>query len=483
MRTLIRGAWVVGFADGHHVLLRDGVVVVEDGRILHVGQRFAGSVDNTIDASGQLVAPGFVNAHALTNVDIQTLALDARSEDLAPAQDSLDFGALEPDDEHMRAGARFALAQLLKGGSTTIVACTHLSPGEIAAPRAEAPLLAQLAGELGARIYVGHQFRAGVRRLEGDAYSMHWDEGAAAAELAYAREVVEQFEGAHADRVRTMLFPSALDACTPELLREVKATAHALGVPVHIRAAQTLSEFHASLRRHNRTPVQLLDEAGYLDERTLLAHLNYTTAHPASGFPVDDRRDLEIVARRGAAVVHCPVIDARRGLILASFSRYRRAGINLALGAAAHPPDMFEEMRWAAFGAKWQDRDANAGTAREVFDAATLGGAQALGRPDLGRLAPGARADILLVDLETLSLGPVDDPIRNLVYAGDAGHIRTVFVDGRIVVEDGRIPGLDERKLQEAATAACLWQRDRVADQHRDPARAAKFFPTAYPES
>jgi hypothetical protein len=76
----------------------------------------------------------------------------------------------------------------------------------------------------------------------------------------------------------------------------------------------------------------------------------------------------------------------------------------------------------------------------------------------------------------------VDDPIRNLVYAGDAGHIRTVFVDGHIVVVEGRIPGLDERKLMEAATAAYLWQRDRIAGQHRDPALAATLFPTAYPE-
>jgi cytosine/adenosine deaminase-related metal-dependent hydrolase len=482
MRTLIRGAWVVGFENGHHVLLRDGVVVMEDDRILHVGQRFAGQVDRTLDAPDKLVAPGFVDAHALTNVDIQTLALDVRTEDLASARDHLDFGTFELDEEHLRAGARYALTQLLKGGSTTIVASTQLSPGQLAAPRAEAPLLAQLAGELGARIYVAHQFRAGVRRPESDADSTHWNERAAATELAYAREVVEQLESSHADRVRTMLFPSALDACTPALLREVKAAAHALDVPVHIRAAQTLAEFHACMRRYNRTPVQLLDEAGFLGERTLLAHLNYTTAHPASGFPMGDDRDLEIVARRGATVVHCPVVDARRGHILASFSRFGGAGINLALGTAAHPPDMFEEMRWAALGAKWQDRDANAGTARAVFDAATLGGAQALGRPDLGRLAHGAKADLLLVDLETLSLGPVDDPIRNLVYAGDAGHIRTVFVDGHIVVVEGRIPGLDERGLQQAATAAYLRQCDRIAEHRQDPATAATLFPTVYPE-
>ena len=324
MRTLIRGGWIVGYQDGHHALLRDGVVAVEDDRILHVGHRFDGPVDRTIDAPGKLVAPGFVNAHALANVDIQTLALDAGEDGFVASRSHVVDGAgeLELTGEHQRASALFALVQLLKGGSTTIVASTTLAPSRFAAPRTEAPLLAQLAGELGARIYVSHKFRAGIRYRDDDgALPMHWDEAAAAAELAYARAVVEQLAGTHGDRVRTMLFPDEFDACTPALLREVKAAARALDVPVQIQVAQTLAEFHASLRRYNRTPVQLLDEIGFLDERTLLAHLIYTTAHPASGFPVDDRRDLEIVAGRVATVVHCPVgrhpARSHPGLLLA----------------------------------------------------------------------------------------------------------------------------------------------------------------------
>ena len=123
------------------------------------------------------------------------------------------------------------------------------------------------------------------------------------------------------------------------------------------------------------------------------------------------------MAERGATVAHCPVVYARRNRILGSFARYRELGINVGLGTDTFPQDMIEEMRWAALGCKWIDRDANRGTARDVFNAATLGGARALGRSDIGRLAPGAKADIIIVDLHRLHSGPVDDPIKTLVYA------------------------------------------------------------------
>ena len=89
-----------------------------------------------------------------------------------------------------------------------------------------------------------------------------------------------------------MLFPYQFDACTPELLAAAKDAARRLGVPMHLHAAQSLFEFHDSLRRYGKTPVQVLDTLGVLDERTILAHLIYTTLHGASGFPQGDASDL-----------------------------------------------------------------------------------------------------------------------------------------------------------------------------------------------
>ncbi len=250
---------------------------------------------------------------------------------------------------------------------------------------------------------------------------------------------------------------------------------------MHLHAAQSLFEFHDSLRRYGKTPVQVLDSIGVLDERTILAHLLYTTLHGASGFPQGDTGDLRIVADSGASVAHCPVVYARRDRILGSFARYRELGINVGLGTDTYPQDMIEEMRWTALGCKWIDRDANRGAARDVFNAATLGGARALGRSDIGRLAGGAKADIIVVDLQRLHCGIVDDPIKTLVYAADGGDVETVIVDGRIVLADGKAPGVDEAALMASVRAAHRWQRDRFAAQNPMGKPSGVLFPSSYP--
>jgi len=484
VRTLIQSGWVVGFQNGCHAIVKDGVVVVEGDRILHVGPRFEGTVDKTIDAQGKLVSPGFVNIHAVANIDIQTLALDTHSNGFASprayAADGL--GEVEFSGERLRTSARHSLVQLLKGGSTTIVEITTMAPSRFEVPRDEAPTLAEIGGELGARLYVSHKFRAGKRYLDTDGvWKYHWDEEAAHDALAYAQKVVAKYEGTYDDRVRTMLFPYQFDAFTKELLQDVKQVTRELNVPLHMHTSQSLFEFHDCLRRYNKTPVQLLDSIDFLDPQTILTHLLYTTLHPASGYPPGDTSDLQIVADRGAHVAHCAVVYVRRGKILGSFSRYREMGINVPLGTDTFPQDMIEEMRWTALACKWIDRNANHGTAREVFNAATIDGAKALGRDDIGRLAPGAKADITIIDFNRLHIGPVDDPIKTLVYAASGTDVDTVLVDGKIVVEDGRVPGIDEADLIRQASEAHLWQKERFAAQHPSGQPSEILFPNTYP--
>ena len=483
-RTLIQGGWIVGFQDGHHAVLRDGVVVYEDDHILYVGPSFAGAVDAVIPAAGKLVAPGLVNIHALSNIDVQTLVLDTSEEGLASSETYAVSGEGSPElqEEQMRASTRFSLLQLLKGGSTTIVEISTMAPSRFETPRGEAPLLVEAAGELGARLYVSHKFRTGKRYMAaGGVFRYHWDPDAAEAALGYAEEIVARYEGTQGDRIRTMIFPYQFDACTPELLAAAKEAARRLGVPMHLHAAQSLFEFHDSLRRYGKTPVQVLDSLGILDERTILAHLIYTTLHRASGFPHGDTSDLRIVAASGASVAHCPVVYARRDRILGSFAHYGELGINVGLGTDTYPQDMIEEMRWAALGCKWIDRNANRGTARDVFNAATLGGARALGRSDIGRLARGAKADIIIVDLHRLHCGIVDDPIKTLIYAADGGDVETVIVDGRTVLAGGKAPGVDEAALMASVRDAHRWQGVRLAAQNPTGKPFGVLFPSSYP--
>ena len=110
-------------------------------------------------------------------------------------------------------------------------------------------------------------------------------------------------------------------------------------------------------------------------------------------------RDLEIMGKHGVTVSHCPINIARRGRSLNSWPRYRAAGVNLALGSDTYPRDPIMNMRIASYAGKIVTHDLFAAGASEVFTAATLGGARALGRDDLGRLAPGAKADVVIIDL------------------------------------------------------------------------------------
>jgi cytosine/adenosine deaminase-related metal-dependent hydrolase len=145
--------------------------------------------------------------------------------------------------------------------------------------------------------------------------------------------------------------------------------------------------------------------------------------------------------------VYCPLVFARRGLAMHSFDRYREAGINLAMGTDTFPRDIIHEMRVGALVGKLVEGNFLAGNARDLYTAATLGGARLLGRDDLGRLAPGAQADIIVVDFDDLHVGPVNDPIRTLIHAASGAHVERVIVAGRTVVEDRRTVGVNESAL------------------------------------
>jgi cytosine/adenosine deaminase-related metal-dependent hydrolase len=455
MATLIQGGWVVGVRDGGHVLIPRGVVVYDGDTIVHVGTGYDGQVEQRLDARGKLVSPGLVNCHVHANVDTQIMYLEAGRRDMfgsiglssAPGRGRRNAGPCL-DEPELRDSAAFAVAQLLRSGTTTFVE----------AGSAEDPaLFAEVAGGLGARVYVAAGYQSGYwchepERNGGLGYE--WDEAGGSAGLEGARDFVKRFDGSHGGRVRGMLMPRQIDTCRPELLRRTRAVADELGVRVQTHAAQYLYEFHEMLRRHARTPIEVLAEVGFLGPRTSIAHCIFTTAHPWTHLPEQHpgrqaSGDLRLLAETGTSVVHCPLVFARRGIALHSFDRYREAGINVAIGTDTFPRDIIHEMRVAALVGKVVEGNFLAGDARDIFNAATFGGARLLGRDDLGRLTPGARADIIVVDLQDLHVGPTNDPIRTLIHAASGANVERVIVDGRTVVEGKRVVGLDETALLE----------------------------------
>jgi cytosine/adenosine deaminase-related metal-dependent hydrolase len=176
------------------------------------------------------------------------------------------------------------------------------------------------------------------------------------------------------------------------------------------------------------------------------------------------------LAARGVTVVNCPLVYARWG-IAAPWARFHMAGVRTALGTDQER-DFVEGLRIAGLVSKLHARRADAATARALVDAATVVGARALGRADLGVIAPGARADLIVVDLAQPHVAPVADPLPSLVWHGHGGDVRDVMVDGEVLVADGRHTRVDEAAVRAQASAVIerMWARAAEHLSHEEAA-------------
>ena len=155
------------------------------------------------------------------------------------------------------------------------------------------------------------------------------------------------------------------------------------------------------------------------------------------------RDDLRLLADSGATVAHCPTVFMRRGIALKTFGGYVRQGINMGIGTDTYPHNFLEEMRNVGTVARAVAETVDDLNTSDIFNAATVGGAKALRRDDIGKLEVGARADLVCVDLTAPSMMPVREPIRSLIYAATDRGVRDVFVDGTRVVKDGAVTTID----------------------------------------
>ena len=488
MVTVIRGGWVVGFENGGHVLFRDGVVAYDGDRVVHIGPRWEGQAARTIDARGCLVSPGLINTHVHAAIDTQIMWLEAGRRDFfgsiglsgAPAKGLRGGGPVLTEQEQEQS-ATFATAQVLRSGATTMI--------ESGVSIGDPDRFAAIAGRLGIRAYVACGFQSATWYHDperGGALGYHWDEEAGLRGLERACDFIKRAHGTQDSRVMGMLMPAQLDTCSPDLLRETARRAAELDVRVQIHAAQYLYEFHEMLRRHGRTPIECLADVGLLGRRLSVAHCLFTDAHPMAHLPENTpgeraTGDLQLLAAAGASVAHCALVFARRGLMMHSFDRYRRAGINMAMGTDTFPRDIIQEMRVASLMAKAAEGNFLAGNARDLYNAATLGGAALLGRDDLGRLAPGAKADIIVVNLRDLHTGPINDPIRTLIHAASGSNVERVIVDGREVVTESRVVGLDEESLLAAIQPLNDRLRAGLAARDWQGRSEAELLPWSFP--
>jgi len=249
--------------------------------------------------------------------------------------------------------------------------------------------------------------------------------------------------------IRGLLVPSQFQTCTPELLKKTKAFSDELECPIRLHAAQSAREFAFSMREYGKTPVAYLHSIGFLSPRTFIPHATYVSG--ASTVDVPGWEDLDILKESQTTVVHCPLVLTRFGRLMESYDRFSQHGIALAMGTDTFPPDMIECIRLGNILNQIYHCGDGVSRPADFYRAATLGGAQALGREDLGRLAPGSKADMIVLSLENMSVGQHDDPIETMALSMSSRDIRSVVIDGRLVMQDGQVPGVDMQALRAQA--------------------------------
>jgi 5-methylthioadenosine/S-adenosylhomocysteine deaminase len=473
--SVIKAGWIVAFQDGEHRILRDGVVAYSGDTIVHVGRSWDGPADEIIDAGGMLLSPGFisVHAHAMSHLG-DRLVVDSGRRDLLRtgflnyAAPRLAGGPGFSAKDDWEASHRYGFATLLRSGVTTAV---QFDGG----PLDGGATVTRVAGESGIRLYYAPVFNGAEYFTDTDGRIVcRSDEEKGLADLRRAAAYIERHDGAFGDRLRGILVLDELFNATPALLRRTKEAAKALGVGITLHASEQLFEFHEILRRTGKTPVGWMAAEGFLGPEVIVVHCVYISGHSLAGYPFAG--DLEALAASSATVAHAPVALSRRGVALESFQRYRDHGVRLAIGTDSYPQDIIAEMRAASIIGKVVERNNEAVRARDVFDAATLGGAAALGRDDLGRIAKGAKADLVLVDFASLTVGPVRDPIRALVHCGSGELVDTVIVAGKPVVRGKTLLAWNEAELlaRVRESAARVW--DRFPEYHWQGASVEDVF-------
>ena len=459
-KTLIRPSYIIAFDGSKHRYLRDGEIVYQGQDIIYVGKEYKGEVDETIHAPGKVVSPGFISTHA----HLATSPLDRSFiEDRGNPQfycsglyDSLAVRHLSMERDMYTACLRYSLAELLRSGTTTVVEIGRYGKD-----------LIEAIPTFGNRVYVGQTYRSGQWYTPDSKQVLYeWFKDLGMGALDQSLAFIEEFDGACDGLVRGILSPAQADTCTEELLMKSQDWAHRLNVPVTIHVSQAVIEFNEMLRRHGKTPIRWFRDIGFLQKNVILGHAIIIGGTSWTNYPPGD---LEIMAESGCSIAHAPWVFCRRGIAMESFYRYQNAGINMTLGTDTCPQNMIQAMRWASVLSKIHERFTESTTAADVFNAATLGGAKALGREDLGRLSPGAKADFVIFSGKRMNMVPLRDPVKNIVYNAEMEDIDTVIINGRTVLQDGRIPGADletlNRNLQEAGER--LWPRMKSYDRDR----------------
>ncbi|MGF1644962.1 MAG: TRZ/ATZ family hydrolase [Thiotrichales bacterium] len=434
--TLISARWVIPVETDtihheHSVAIQSGTIMdlLPTERAL---QRYLPT--EHIDCPRHALLPGLVNAHTHVAMNLLRGIADDLPLNEWLQQHIWPAEARWLSEQFVRDGTRLAMAEMLRGGTTTFNDM-YLFPDTTA----------QCVLESGMRAMVGL-----VVLDFPTPWAQHADEY-----LRRGLELRDHLKGTA--RVYTALAPHAPYTVSDAPLRRIAVLANELDLPVHMHVHETAHEIEESEQRHGVRPLTRLDRLGLVGPNLLAVHMTQLT-----------EAEIELLAERRVNVLHCPESNLKLASGICPVTRLRRRGVNVALGtdgaASNNDLDLFAEMRTAALLAKGISGDARALNAHQVLRMATLDGARALGiDQDVGSIVKGKAADLIAVDLDRIETQPLYDPVSQLVYACGREAVDHVWVAGRTLLWKRRLTTLDETELLSVARD---WQ-GRIASTHR----------------
>jgi cytosine/adenosine deaminase-related metal-dependent hydrolase len=435
--TLIKNAgWAIAWDAGEkrHVYRKGIDIAFGSAGITHVGPGFKGTADAIIDGRGLMVMPGLVNVHS--HLGHEPVYRGIREEHGVPNmymtslyERSQAFDVSDP--ALRRAALEVALCEVLKSGVTTVCDISPIYEG-----------WSDIVGKSGIRGFLAPGFADARWKLSDDhSLGFDWDQARGRKGLEAALFFIDGLSKHPSGMLSGVVSPMQIENCSDTLLRDSFDAAKERGVPFTLHAAQGVLEHVEMVKRHGTTSIRHASDISILSPTTIIGHAILPDAH--SWIRWHTRDDIRLLGESGCSVAHCPTPFARYGILLESFGDYVRSGVNMTIGTDTTPHNMLEEMRKAGTFARIASRHINNVSTGMLLHAATVAGAKALMRDDLGRLAVGAQADIVLVDLNHSDMMPARDPLRSLVFHAAERAVKDVYVAGRKVVVDGEVTTLD----------------------------------------
>jgi 5-methylthioadenosine/S-adenosylhomocysteine deaminase len=403
--------------DASQSILSDGAVAISGAQIVAVGPtadlRAQYTAAETIDAASHVIMPGLINGHTHIPMTIfRGLADDLSLEGFLEKMWVAESRFLRPDT--IAIGTRLALAEMIASGTTTALDMYWL-------PHATA-----------------EEARAiGFRLING--FPVIDVEGPDGLTIDERLENSRAYLGTYQDDplITPCVLAHGTYTVSPDHLTQAHDLAAEFGALFHTHASESAAEVGIVQERHGQTPPGLLEHLGALDEHTILAHCVHLSDE-----------EINLLAERGAAVTHCPLSNLKSGAGIAPVPRMRAAGVPVLLGtdgaASGNDLDLWKVIRLAAVLHRGVAHDPTLNPAPEVVRMATIDAANALGLGDqIGSLEAGKRADLLLIDLDSPHLVPLYDVYSYLVYAVGRDDVKTVLIDGQVVMRDRALQTVD----------------------------------------